>query len=111
MKNKPFKIIISPDGTVTSVYSDTMNLQRIGLPNIKRATAVTFNNDRGYWAVAGIPPYFSNVILLQNGFINRTDALEWEIQYLNKHLGEIIEAYSKGGYSPRKAESIECENC
>lgn len=111
MENKSFKIIISPDGTITSVYSDTMNLQRIGLPIIHRATEVFFNNRQGYWVVLGIAPYFYGRVLLQRGFISRGDAIEWEIEYLNKHLGEIIEAYSKGGYIPRKAKIFERKSC
>ena len=111
MKNKSFKIIISLEGTITSVYSDIMDLQRIGNPFINRATEVFFNNRQGYWVVLGVAPYFYGHVLLQNGFINRADAIEWEIRYLNKHLGEIIEAYSKGGYIPRKANIFERKNC
>lgn len=111
MKNKPFKIIISPDGTITSVYSDTMNLQRIGNPIIHRATEVRFDNIGGYWIVEGLLPYFCRVSVLQIGLKSRADAIEWEIKYLNKHLGEIIEAYSNGGYIPRKAKIFERKNC
>lgn len=104
--NKHFKIIISKKGEVTSVYSDTINLQRIGRPSIHRATDVWFDNVVGNWVVEGLPPYFGRVSVLQIGLKGRADAIEWEIKYLNKHLGEIIEAYSDGGYIPRKAESF-----
>lgn len=110
MKNKSFKIIISPNGIVTSVYSDIMNLQRIGRPIIHRATDVRFDNVGGYWIVEGLLPYFCRISVLQIGLKSRAVAIEWEIEYLNKHLGEIIEAKPKGGYIPRKKENFECKD-
>ena len=104
MKSGTFKILISKGGEVTSVYSDTINLQRIGRPIIHRATDVWFDNVAGNWVVEGLPPYFGRVSVLQIGLKGRADAIEWEIQYLNKHLGEIISAYPEGGYTPRKVE-------
>ncbi len=100
MSEKPFKIIISPSGDITSVYSDRMSLTKLGTAYIHRATDVKFNNKEEHWDVIGIPPVFEKRILLANWFSVRANAILWEIEYLNKHMESIIESYPKGGYLP-----------
>lgn len=104
MKKKPFKIVISPSGDITSVYSDRLMLNKLGTAYIRRATDVSFNNKDGSWSVIGVPPIFSGRILLAEGFHFRADAILWEVEYLNRHMRGIIESYSTGGYFPREIE-------
>lgn len=102
----PFKIVIEPGGSVTSVYSEAVNFHSIGDVFIHRATEVKFNNRRKCWEVFGKEPYFLYFGLLQRGFTNRTDAIEWEVDYLNKHMEAILDAYPNGGYRPREIKII-----
>lgn len=106
---KKFKIVIGKSGDITSVYSDRMILNKLGLPFIQRATNVSFNNQEGSWSVIGIPPIFSSKMLLAEGFHFRAKAIDWEIKYLNLHMEEIIEAYSDGGYLPREVKVFQSE--
>lgn len=95
---KPFKIIISPEGTITSVYSDKMGLHELGRATIHRATEVKFNNTEGWWEILSLPPHFSKSLIIAKGFAVRSDAIAWEVDFLNENMEKIIEA--KGSYIP-----------
>lgn len=88
---KPFKIVISPEGNVVSVYNDAFDISEIGDPEIHRATEVCFNNDIEAWDVYGRGPLFSSEIVLASGFKSRQAAIDWEVDYLNWHMVALIE--------------------
>lgn len=104
MRKKPFKIVISPSGDITYVHSDKLALTKLGTPFIEKATYILFNNEDKFWSVLSGVPVFSDVFLLADGFRIRADAISWEIDFLHKHMEEIIEAYPKGGYTPGDTE-------
>ncbi len=100
---KKFKMVISPDGTIlTSVYNDVFDISQIGTPKINRATEVRYNNERGHWEVIALQPLFDVEMILANEFKSRTEALDWEIAFLNINMEKIIEhktSHSQGAYA------------
>ena len=106
MMNKPFKIIISPDGTVTSIYSDKFDFAKLGNIDINRATEVCFDNDKKSWKIITKSPYFAESFLLATGFQSRESAIAYEIDYLNSRMEAIIAA--NGSYIPREIEVFNC---
>ena len=103
---KYFKIIISKEGSVFSVYSDEMGMTGLGSATIHRATEVKFSNeaDKKCWEIISLSPYFPKEEILATGFLLRSDAITWEVEYLNKHLSEIINEYQRCNFN-RKKES------
>ena len=87
---QPFKIVISPEGNISFVYSEVMNLLSLGKPTIHRATEVAFDNTNGSWNIYTLPPIFKQRELLATGFAKRSDALAFEIEYLCENMEKIV---------------------
>lgn len=104
--NKPFKIIIFPDGNITSVYSDKLDFVKLGNIDINRATEVCFDNKEKSWKIITKPPYFAESIVLAMDFSSRKSAIAYEIDYLNSHMEAIIAA--NGSYIPREIKVLKC---
>lgn len=104
--NKPFKIIISSDGAITSIYSDKFDFTKLGNTDINRATEVCFDNEKKSWKIITKPPYFAESFLLATGFQSRESAIAYEIDYLNSCMEAIIAA--NGSYIPREIKVFDC---
>ena len=104
--NKPFKIIISLDGAITSVYSDKIDFAKLGDIAINRATEVCFDNKKKSWKIITKPPYFAESIVLAMGFSSRESAIAYEIDYLNSRMEAIIAV--NGSYIPREIKVFNC---
>jgi hypothetical protein len=80
------KLVITPDGTLKFVYSDKLRrLLRIGKSQRKRASYVEpYREDE--WIV-DLSPYTGKPIIL-GPFDTREKAVQEEIIWLEKHLGE-----------------------
>lgn len=87
----PFKIIISPNGSVAdTVYGDPLeSMAHLGVARIWRATEVSFDNFKGCWQVQGRPPLFPDKPILETDFSTRKQAICWEIDYLREHMPEL----------------------
>ena len=40
------RLMITPEGDTVSMYSDTLPIERLGVPDIQRASNIAFNNCR-----------------------------------------------------------------
>lgn len=90
MKKQPFKIVIK-DGNIVSVYSEIIDLTKLGgIPEIHRATEVKFDNDLLCWSILSLPPIFQKEEVLATGFAKRSDALAFEIDFLNENMEKIV---------------------
>lgn len=69
-------ITFTPDGLGHALYTETIDLGRIGPLTIKRATTIEFDNNTQYWRVKD-PTGFA----LFNS-PSRQECLTWERQYL-----------------------------
>jgi len=70
-------LYFTPDGTGRTLYTEAIDLERIGDLSIKRASEIEFCNDTGLWTVrmAGDPH-----ILYRHP--SRQKCLDWEREYL-----------------------------
>ncbi len=70
-------IYFTPDGTGRALYTEVIDLERIGDLSIKRASEIEFCNDTGFWTVrmAG-----DRRILYRHP--SRQKCLQWEQQHL-----------------------------
>ncbi len=70
-------IVFTPDGTGRALYTEAIDLERIGELSISRASEVEFCNDSGLWTVR-LPgePY----VLYKHP--SRQACLNWERQHL-----------------------------
>lgn len=69
-------IIFTPDGLGRALYTEAMDLNRIGRLSIERASTIEFDNATQYWRVhdpSGFPLFNSP---------SRQACLDWERQYL-----------------------------
>lgn len=81
-------IVFTPQGQGRCLYTEAIDLSRIGVLNVERALTVDFDNKRGAWRVRD-----------RSGFAlfsarTRQECLEWEQQYLEQqedqqHGGQI----------------------
>lgn len=70
-------IEILPNGNVRSLYSDKIDLTKLGKATIHRASHVEFNNKRKMWEVRSA----KTKVLLFATQDTREDALEFEAEY------------------------------
>lgn len=90
---RAFKIVITPEGSITSVYSERLKLTELrGIPEIHRATEVCFSNTPSFvWQVFSKKPFFPVEELIATGFATRRDAIDWEMEFLTERLEKISE--------------------
>lgn len=69
-------IIFTPDGTGHALYSEAIDLGRIGRLTVQRATSIEFDSKAQYWRVRD-PTGFS---MFNSRF--RQGCLDWERRYL-----------------------------
>lgn len=74
------KLIVAPDGAARCIYSETINLRRLGNLTIERGSHVEPNDD-GTWHV-DLKPVDGPIL---GPFCNRSDALAAELQWLEAH--------------------------
>ena len=70
-------ITFTPDGTGRALYTEDIDLGRIGRLSVKRATTIEFHNETQYWRVkdrTGFAMFRS---------LSRQECLDWERKYLN----------------------------
>jgi hypothetical protein len=70
-------IVFKPDGTGRGLYTEVIDLTRLGRLKVERATTITFDNRLQVWRVkdrTGFPLYTSP---------SRETCLEWERKYFN----------------------------
>lgn len=87
-KSKPFTVCIAKDGSITSVYSDTLQLSQLGDLCINRATDIRFSNSEQEWQIVFLAPFFKGETVI-SGFYSRSSAATFEVAYLNKYLKEL----------------------
>lgn len=77
------QLLIQPDGNVTCLWQEDIDLNAIGTLRVERASTVEFNQHTGLWEVCfperpGLPAYAST---------SRNDCLAWEHDEVNRRLG------------------------
>lgn len=78
--NETAQLMFKPDGICVGLYTEMIDLSRIGRMKIVRATSIEFDNDKQVWRVKdmeGFPLFAAS---------SRQKCLNWEQQYLNKKL-------------------------
>jgi len=79
MDNKPLATLtFKPDGTGHGLYTEAIDLARLGRLRVKRATTITFDNRLQAWRVkdrTGFPLFSSP---------SRQTCLDWEKEYFNR---------------------------
>ena len=81
---------ILPNGNVRSLYSNKIDLSKLGCQTIRRASHVEFNNESRMWQVRSAKTM--KLLFATQG--TREDALEWETDYYSpegKGWKELIE--------------------
>ena len=98
------EISISPDGrAVTMLYFDDNSLNKIGKPQIVRASNVQFDNEKKLWFVHELfaAGGYTEEKKHEKGFERRADAIKSEIDLLEKRLaadpGSVAAMFEKGG--------------
>ena len=84
-------ITFTPDGVGHGLYTDAIDLGRIGRLSIKRATTIEFDNRIQYWRVrdnTGFAMYSSP---------SRQQCLDWERKYLQAQEDMRHELYPGAG--------------
>ncbi len=75
------KIKVEPDGTVTHIYTEKLDLSKLGKATIKRASHVEPTKDNK-WA-SDLSPVSGPVLGLFN---KRSEALAAEVEWLEKNI-------------------------
>lgn len=84
-------IVFTPDGLGHGLYTEAIDLGRIGSLSVKRATRIEFDNRAGRWRVylaCGCVAIFSSS--------SRQECLDWERQYLEQQEDQRHEQLSDG---------------
>lgn len=86
MKEQQIKtILISPDGSeIKALYDESLDLTSIGSATMTRVSNVVWDEDKQMWEVILNKDFFP-----VNGrvfFKRRSDAINWEVAYLNKMM-------------------------
>ena len=94
-------IKIMPEGKeVILLYMDHNPVNKIGEKSVVRASDVKFNNEDGLWYVHEVIPG-NNKVRHSKGFHLREQAINYEIQLLEKHLDgdakHILELFEELG--------------
>lgn len=69
-------LVFTPDGIGRGLYTESIDLSRLGQLSVARATIIEFDNEAQYWRVRdrqGFPMFNSP---------SREECLDWERQYL-----------------------------
>jgi hypothetical protein len=75
-------IIISPDGEIKTIYNDELQEMDLGALSVKRASNVEFDEDSQKWRIVDA----ETDSLIGVGFDKRSDAIDYEVQFLNGRL-------------------------
>jgi len=68
---------ISPDGNISTLWTEAIPLEAIGTMTIARASTIEFNNDRQEWEVK-----FSNSEKVVFRAKSRAECVAWEVETL-----------------------------
>lgn len=74
-------ISIAPDGTLTALYTDQIDLRAIGKLTVDRASEIEFDHDAQTWFIR-----FPDGTTVPN-FASREDAIACEISLMNEKIG------------------------
>jgi hypothetical protein len=72
-------LTIAPNGEVTTLYTEAIDLTALGPLTMRRASAIEFNADRQAWEVT-----VSGEVLFRHP--SRAECLRWEHEYFNANL-------------------------
>ena len=78
------EVVIKPSGTLVGIYDDAMNYGTFGKPDIRRASHVE-PDESGCW-FADLSPVKGPKL---GPFNKRSEAIDAELEYLNRILNEI----------------------
>ena len=81
---KEMNLIIKPDGTIHSLYSDFLS-EFEGKKEIKRVSEVEFNANIQKWVVTILHGIYTGCCLPM-AFVKREDAINAEIEFFNQEL-------------------------
>ena len=96
MNNKQSNVIsVGPDGTIKSLYLDTMPLKSLGRQQVDRATDIVHNNDTQCFDVYLLPDRHITVSAV--GFAEYEHARTYEVTLLNICRLAQVEPSSKQG--------------
>lgn len=80
MPNK--QLLIKSNGDIQCLYMDDIDLRKLGELKVERASNVEFDTTKRTWSVRLV----ESGEIIGEDFIKRTDALAFEVDYLNKTL-------------------------
>lgn len=72
-------LVFTPDGSGRCLFTEAIDLSRIGSLSLRRATRIEFDNQAQYWRV-----YLARGRLALFNSPSRQQCLEWERQYLEQ---------------------------
>ncbi len=75
---KSLSLTFTPDGTGHGLYTEALDLSRIGILSIRRATRIEFDDRAQYWRV-----YLAYGRFALFNSPSRQECLEWERSYLD----------------------------
>ena len=78
--NEAAQLVFRPDGVCVGLYTEMIDLSRIGHMRVVRASNIVFDNDKQVWRVKdkrGFPLFTAPT---------RRQCLEWEQQHFNNKL-------------------------
>ena len=81
MPNK-HQILIKKNGDSQCLYTDNIDLRKLGELTVTRASNVEFDATNRTWSVRLV----ETGKIIGDGFIKRKDAIDFEIEYLNDTL-------------------------
>ena len=84
---KPIKLHVSAEGVVTVIYTETIDLTRLGTLHVERASHVEYDNALQGWIVS-----FPDGTRLPILFKSRDEALSAEVGHLSARLGRLPRA-------------------
>ncbi len=76
------ELLVQPDGNIRCLYTDLIDLSALGTLHVNRASHVEFNDSDQTWSVR----LADTGEVIGKGFKTRTEALEFEVNYLNNTL-------------------------
>ena len=76
------QILIKKNGDLQCLYTDNVDLRKLGKLEVTRASNVEFDSTNGTWSVRLV----ETGKIIGSGFIKRKDAINYEIDYLNSTL-------------------------
>lgn len=85
-------ITFTPDGTGRALYTEAIDLGRLGRLSIRRATRIEFDNSAGVWKV--YMPYGRFALFSSP---SRQACLDWETQYLETQENHAHELPQRPG--------------